>query len=103
MLFIRPFIFLAVAIGTSAAPAPNPQADTTPTEDRCSGVTCPENSYCKVFDFHLEHPVGCQANGTVAADAETCGSVICPTGTTCCNSPCGVCTAPGVPCLQWVC
>ncbi|KAK2001376.1 hypothetical protein LX36DRAFT_653445 [Colletotrichum falcatum] len=103
MLFVRPFVVLAIALGASAAPAPSPQADTTPAENRCSGVTCPENSYCKVFDFQLEHPVGCQSNGTVPAGAETCGKVICPIGTTCCNSPCGVCTAPGEPCLQWAC
>ncbi|KAK1975042.1 hypothetical protein LZ30DRAFT_754370 [Colletotrichum cereale] len=103
MLFIRQFIVAAVALGASAAPAPNPQADTTPAQDRCSGVTCPTNSFCKVFDFHLERPVGCQSNGTVPADAVTCGSVVCPTGTVCCNSTCGVCTKPEEPCLQWVC
>ncbi|KAK2016379.1 hypothetical protein LZ32DRAFT_601603 [Colletotrichum eremochloae] len=101
MLFIRPLIVVAIALGASAAP--NPQAGTAPEKDRCSGVTCPQNSFCKVFDFKLERPVACQANGTVPADAQTCGSVICPTGTTCCNSSCGVCRAPGDPCLQWVC
>ncbi|KAJ0159221.1 hypothetical protein CTA2_10110, partial [Colletotrichum tanaceti] len=69
----------------------------------CAGVQCPENSFCKVFDFNLQQPVGCQANGTVPAGAETCGSVICPTGTSCCNSTCGVCVKPGDMCVQWVC
>ncbi|KAK1722858.1 hypothetical protein CaCOL14_001602 [Colletotrichum acutatum] len=101
MMFLHSLIVGVFAIAVTAAPAPTPQGD--PAQDRCAGVACPENSYCKVFDFRLEHPVGCQSNGTVPADAETCGSVICPTGTTCCNSPCGVCAKPGETCLQWVC
>ncbi|OHX00331.1 hypothetical protein CSPAE12_00942 [Colletotrichum incanum] len=103
---IRSLIVAVVALGASAAPAPSPQANETPAQpaqDRCAGVTCPENSYCQVFDFRLEQPAGCQANGTVPAEVETCGDVICPIGTTCCNSPCGVCTKPGELCLQWVC
>ncbi|WQF82524.1 hypothetical protein CDEST_07538 [Colletotrichum destructivum] len=116
MMFIRSLIVAAVVLGASAVPAPSPQDNGTPEQpapeqpaleqpapDRCAGVVCPENSYCKVFDFNLEKPVGCEANGTVPADVETCGGVICPTGTTCCNSPCGVCTKPGDFCLTWVC
>lgn len=120
MMFIRSLIVAAVVLGASAVPAPSPQDNGTPEQpapepvpeqpapeqpapDRCAGVVCPENSYCKIFDFNLEQPVGCEANGTVPVDVETCGGVICPTGTTCCNSPCGVCTKPGDFCLTWVC
>ncbi|KAF6838652.1 hypothetical protein CMUS01_04565 [Colletotrichum musicola] len=105
MIISRSFIVTLVALGASAAPAPSPQASTpeTPTQDRCTGVACPQNSYCKVFDMRLEQPVGCQANGTVPADSETCGSIVCPVGTTCCNSSCGMCVKPGDVCLQWVC
>ncbi|TQN65196.1 hypothetical protein CSHISOI_10231 [Colletotrichum shisoi] len=111
MMLIRSLIVAAVALGASAVPAPCPQDYGTPVQpapeqpapDQCAGVVCPENSFCKVFDFNLEKPVGCAANGTVPADAITCGGVICPTGTTCCNSPCGVCTKPGDLCLAWVC
>ncbi|KAF4806090.1 hypothetical protein CGCSCA5_v014724 [Colletotrichum siamense] len=104
MMFIHSFIVALAALGASAAPAPQTSGTPdAPAEDRCSGVTCPENSYCKVFDFRLEKPVACQANGTVSEESQACGSVICPVGTTCCNSSCGVCAKPEESCLQWVC
>ncbi|OLN86646.1 hypothetical protein CCHL11_03737 [Colletotrichum chlorophyti] len=109
MQFARSLVVAALALGASAAPAApgaSPQVGTTPptpAQDRCSGVICPDNSFCKVFDFGLEKPVACQANGTVSVEAETCGSVICPAGTSCCNPTCGVCAAEGQACLQWVC
>ncbi|OHF00024.1 hypothetical protein CORC01_04670 [Colletotrichum orchidophilum] len=92
----------AFALAASAAPTTCPPAE-EPAQDQCIGVACPENTYCKVFNFRLEHPVACKSNGTVPADAQTCGEVICPIGKTCCNSPCGVCANPGESCLEWVC
>ncbi|KAL0940281.1 uncharacterized protein CTRU02_203044 [Colletotrichum truncatum] len=104
MVSFHSFIVTLIALGVSAAPAPqasgNPE---TPTEPRCDGVQCPANSVCKVFDFNLEKPVGCFSEGPVPPETETCGSVICPIGTSCCNPTCGVCAKPDESCLQWVC
>jgi hypothetical protein len=32
-----------------------------------------------------------------------CGTVTCPDGQSCCNASCGICTPPGVACIQIAC
>ena len=37
------------------------------------------------------------------SEGEACGGVTCPAGTSCCNASCGICTPPGMACIQIAC
>jgi len=76
-----------------------------------STADCAKGQVCTTEDGVCNAPPGC--GGGVAcprvcygncrhADV-TCGAARCGAGTTCCNSSCGVCVAPGAGCTKQVC
>lgn len=62
--------------------------------DPCIATTCAVGSRCV--------SVGCQAS-CKPLEAESCGNVMCATGTVCCNASCGICTPPDGACIQIAC
>lgn len=86
----------------------------------CGGVVCPPkmeccNPTCNKCVFPGMRCTQEVCNGTEAVpepvlllepvepEPETCGLVICPKGTTCCNPLCSACTPPGVSCTLGDC
>jgi hypothetical protein len=89
--------------------------------DACNGLTlsqCTANPACQP----KFGPSACSPSGICTADmaykgcfkkepppppppptGEPCGSVTCGEGLVCCNSSCGICTAPGMFCIQIAC
>jgi len=64
-----------------------------PKTDPCSLVRCKAGTQCVVVDGHAE----CKPTG------EPCGRTTCGEGLTCCNASCGICTKPGMACIQIAC
>ena len=60
----------------------------------CLAALCPTGTQCVVR--------GC-APSCEPIDGGKCGETICPTGTACCNASCGICTPPGMSCIQIAC
>lgn len=65
-----------------------------PVTNPCIFTLCQTGTSCQVVDGA---PV-CISDGTL-----TCGISTCAKGKVCCNSSCGVCTAPGMFCTQQAC
>ncbi len=62
-----------------------------PAQNPCAAVRCMAGTTCEVHDGSAV----CVSDGTQA-----CGSATCGAGTVCCNALCGICTAPGMVCVQ---
>jgi len=104
-----------------------------PPTEPCNQVVCGPNFYCCNFSCSICAPDGgfctqqvCEQREESAVhpldprgaavsqdvlllepieppEPETCGLVICPKGTTCCNPLCSACTPPGVSCTLGDC
>jgi hypothetical protein len=73
------------------------------SQGACQGDVCPSGNPC----FKALCPGRCIAKGCTPVcepiGGETCGSTVCPAGQQCCNASCGICTPPGVSCIQIAC
>jgi len=68
---------------------------------RCSTVRCAAGTICRVIDGRAR----CVSvpGPDAPRGATKCGIAICAEGLTCCNASCGVCTRPGMACIQRDC
>jgi hypothetical protein len=79
-----------------------------------SSTQCAAGEYCTTEDGVCNRPPGC-GPGRICPDVcygtcqrrevggGSCGSATCPAGQRCCNASCGICTPPGVECIQIAC
>lgn len=65
-----------------------------PHTNPCAAVLCPTRTECVVQGGE---PV------CVPMQGEQCGDKTCGPGLVCCNASCGICTAPGMSCIQIAC
>ncbi len=79
---------------TGAAKGRWTEGECQPELTPCATVKCGFGSTCEVHDGAAV----CVSNGQ-----QPCGATTCAAGTVCCNSSCGMCTAPGNVCTQQVC
>ncbi|KAK0745464.1 hypothetical protein B0T18DRAFT_446244 [Schizothecium vesticola] len=102
-----PAVLFAASLAALARATPNPaetltaatltSVSTLPTLEisppltPCAVVKCTANTTCVV----IRGRASCQPIGR-----EKCGAVLCTSGTTCCNALCGICTPPGMMCVQ---
>lgn len=102
-----PAVLLAASLTALAHATPNPVATFTPATltaeptlptleilpplTPCAVVKCTATTTCVVIGGRAS----CQP-----IRPQKCGSVLCPSGTTCCNALCGICTPPGMMCVQ---
>lgn len=105
MLMKNPFGWLALValVGSGVTACSGAEL---PGEDPefCGGIAaipCPEGKTC------VDDPAdGCDPQqggadcGGICVKAETCGEVTCGPGTVCCNPLRGICTKPGMVCIQ---
>ena len=86
-LTVRAFALIAAALGVVASPVESANADLT-----CANVRCAAGTTCVMVG---KRPV-CKPNPV----GEVCGPTVCNVGDVCCNALCGICTAPGMMCIQ---
>ncbi|MCC6648869.1 MAG: hypothetical protein IT374_25300 [Polyangiaceae bacterium] len=79
---------------TGAAKGRWSEGECQPEITPCATVRCGWASICVVEDG---------AAVCVPNTPQPCGATQCAVGTVCCNSSCGICTAPGDVCTQQVC
>ncbi|HET9959815.1 MAG TPA: hypothetical protein VFQ61_35230 [Polyangiaceae bacterium] len=60
----------------------------------CAAVLCRTGTICEVH----EGEAYCVSDGT-----QECGKTTCGAGSVCCNGSCGICTRPGMACIQIAC
>jgi hypothetical protein len=68
--------------------------DCVPSVNPCAATLCMVGTTCQVIDGAAV----CVSNGGQACGAATCGA-----GYVCCNASCGMCTLPGMACIQIAC
>jgi hypothetical protein len=87
-----PALLLTASLAALVRATPNPAETVTATAlTPCAVVRCAANTTCVVIGGRAS----CQPIGR-----EKCGAVLCTSGTTCCNALCGICTPPGMMCVQ---
>jgi hypothetical protein len=67
-----------------------------------AGIRCPEGQTCidDPSDECDPQNGGADCGGICIDAGETCGEVTCGAGTVCCNPVMGICTKPGMVCIQ---
>jgi hypothetical protein len=67
-----------------------------------AGIPCPEGQTCidNPSDDCDPQNGGADCGGICIDAGETCGKVTCGSGTVCCNPLMGICTKPGMVCIQ---
>jgi hypothetical protein len=71
-----------------------------------AGFPCPDGLQCidDPSDDCDPNKGGADCGGIcVPPKGDPCGKVVCGPGTTCCNASCGICTPPGMVCIQIAC
>ena len=91
-LSARVVVLLALALGVAANPLEMMARQTAPINDPCAVVRCAGGYTCEV--------VGGKAK---CLKGKPCGPTTCGSGTVCCNASCGICTKPGMACIQIAC
>jgi hypothetical protein len=72
----------------------SPEVCSCVLENPCMLAKCSAGYVCENHDGSAV----CVSDGTAA-----CGNTVCGAGSVCCNASCGICTAPGMACIQIAC
>lgn len=95
----RALLFVAFALTALG----NPLLPRQPEDDTANGLTRPNPGPCATVRCAAGYACTVVGRSAQCVRAERCGPTTCPFGEVCCNSSCGICTAPGGACTLQAC